>query len=311
VIVLAILVAISIVLTNSPGRKPGNAQHAASSPSSSPSPTGPPLTPEAYQAALDAFTAGLGKGFAGLNDAHAPVAVEAAIGTLHGALISALNPMRTLFPPDALREQHRSLVSQLESLGDAMLSAQSAAGSHKVCAGSSASSQIARSAPAEALRSTIPALATADPAHPYKMAQFLPPSAPDANRQLSNGNLIRRPNRGRNTVKIQNKFSTDVVITMAPVGSKTATLMMYVRSGQTASATSVPDGNYDTFMARGSDWDGGAKAFTRDCGFQQLTKTEQLTSNSRSYSVLTLTLGLTDGLGNLSGIDADPGAFPS
>ena len=309
VVVLGILVAVSIALTNSPGGNgPGTARHAAS-PSVSLSPTGPPLTPEAYQAALDAFTAGLGKGFAGLDDAHTPGTVGAAIGTLHEALVSALLPLKTLFPPDALREPHHALVRQLETLGDELLSTQLSTLSSRICGGSSAAAEIARSGPADGLRATIQNLATADPAHAYKMAQFLPPSTPVANRQLGNGNLIKKP-RGVNTVKVENRYPNDVVISMAPAGSKNASLIMYVRSGQTASANSVPDGTYDVFLARGADWDAGAKAFTRDCGYQKFDQTVALKSTSRQYTVETFTLGVTDGGGNLKSDDADPGSFP-
>jgi hypothetical protein len=313
VVVLGMLVAVSIALTNSHSGNGLNARHAAASPSVSPSPTGPPLTPEAYQAALDAFTAGLGKGFAGLNDAHTPAAVDAAIGTLHDALVSALLPLKTLFPPDTMREPHRALVAQLKTMGDVMLGTQLgtqvSAGSSRICGGSSAVADITRSGPADGLRTTIQNLATADPAHAYKMAQFLPPSTPVANRQLGNGNLIKKP-RGVNTVKVENKYPDDVVISMAPAGSKNASLVMYVRSGQTASANSVPDGTYDVFLAKGADWDTGAKAFTRDCGFQKFDETVALKSTSRQYTVETFTLGVTDGGGNLRSGAADPGSFP-
>ena len=172
-------------------------------------------------------------------------------------------------------------------------------------------SRIARSVAAEGVRTAIQALATADPAHAYKIAAFLPAPAPDASRQLNSGNLIKRPGRGPNTVKVDNKFTDDVVITLAPAGSKSAALMMYVRAGQTAQATSVPDGNYDAFMAKGVDWDAGAKIFTRDCVYQQFSQPSKLQSTSRTYAILTLTLGLTDGSGDMHGTDTDPGSLPT
>jgi hypothetical protein len=309
VVVLAVLVGVSIALTNSHGSKPGNAQHAAASPSSSP--TGPPVSPEAYQQALDNFTKALGNGFAGLDGAHTPDAVRQALSTLQSALTSGLYPLKGLFPPDAVRSVHLGLITQLSALNDMIIETMSATSSREICGGSSASSRIARSVAAEGFRTAIQALSTADPAHAYKLAPFLPASAPDANRQLNNGNFIKKPGRGPNTVKVENKFDADLVISLAPAGSKTATLMMYVRAGQTASATSVPDGNYDTYMAKGTDWDPGAKAFTRDCVYEQFSKPSQLTSTSRTYAILTFTLGLKDGSGDLSGTDTDPGSLPT
>src|SRR5207248_4399987 len=126
-----------------------------------------------------------------------------------------------------------------------------------------------------------------------------------------NGNLIKKPGRGANQVKVENKYPNDVAFTMAPQGSSSATFVMYVRSGQTAQVNNVPDGAYDVFMTKGTDWDGGSKSFTRDCRYQRFNDTVKLTSNSRQYTVETFTLGVTGGDGNLQGTDTDPGSLPT
>ncbi|OLE21572.1 MAG: hypothetical protein AUG44_27200 [Actinobacteria bacterium 13_1_20CM_3_71_11] len=193
-LVLVILVGVSIGLTNSPSKKP-TGSHAAASPS--PSPTGPPLTPEQYQAALDTFSKTLGNSLANLPGARTPPEVRQVLTAFQTALTSATYPLKTLFPPDAVRSAHQTLVVQLDVLNGLIVDTESATNTRAICAGSSALTNIVGTSTAEMIRTAIQGLSTADPAHQYKLAPFLPASAPAMNRQLNNGNLIKKPGRCR------------------------------------------------------------------------------------------------------------------
>jgi hypothetical protein len=275
----------------------------------SPSPSTPPASPEEYQLALDAFGKGLGPGFGGLGVAHTPKAVHDAVNTLQDALTSALVTFKAIAPPAAVRPAHQQLVTGLDALRYAMGETISSADSGKYCAGSSALSSLTGSPAADQVRTGITALAAADPAHPYKIAPFLPAATPPANRQLGNGAVIKKNTKGSNSLKIENRYSTDVVVSIATANSKSAALMVYVRAGGTSTTNGIHDGTYDVFMTTGSDWDSGAKSFTRDCDYEQFTEPAVFRSTSTQYTVITLTLNMGVG-GNTSANPADPGTFP-
>ncbi|OLE21573.1 MAG: hypothetical protein AUG44_27205 [Actinobacteria bacterium 13_1_20CM_3_71_11] len=88
--------------------------------------------------------------------------------------------------------------------------------------------------------------------------------------------------------------------------------MMYVRSGQTAQVNNVADGTYEVFFTRGTDWDSGSKAFTRDCKSAKFGETIDLKSTSRQYTVETLTLGVPLSSGNgIPSTDTDEDSLPT
>ena len=111
-------------------------------------------------------------------------------------------------------------------------------------------------------------------------------------------------------LKVENKQATDVVVSLAPANSTAAVLMMYVRAGQTGTAKGIHDGSYNVFATSGSDWDTGARSFTRDCEYRRFTDTIDLTSTSRQYTVETLTLGAGSD-GNAFVTPSDSGSFPT
>jgi hypothetical protein len=312
VIVVAVLVLLSLVAIPLAirGANSAGTQRRAVAASPSASPSSPPLTPEKYQLALDDADKDLGTRLAKLANALTYKAVGVAASDLVSALSLAVFALKAVTPPAAARAAHDQFVTGLDALASQATLASGTEPSHEICGGASSLSQLTSTPAADQVRAAVAALGTADPAHAYKVAPFLPAATPMPNRRLSNGNLIKRSSRGPNTVKVINRFGVDLVLSLAPAGSKTASLQIYVRHGETASATSVPDGNYDLYVANGDDWDTGAKIFTRNCTYSAFSDA-QLKSTSRTYDVLTLTLGVEDGSGNMSGAPTDPDSFPA
>ena len=77
--------------------------------------------------------------------------------------------------------------------------------------------------------------------------------------------------------------------------------------------TGVNDGTYNIFFTGGADWDAGARAFTRDCAFQQFEdrlafRTER-TSTQIRWSTWKITLQPVAG-GTARTSEVDPEDFP-
>lgn len=111
---------------------------------------------------------------------------------------------------------------------------------------------------------------------------------------------------------MNNEQSTDAVVSLAPVNSTAAALMMYVRANQTATVDGIHDGSYKLFVTSGSDWDTGTKSFTRSCAYQQLSQVIDLTSSGHLSTVETLNLAAgagTDANGLI--IPSDARSFPT
>ena len=205
-----------------------------------------------------------------------------------------------------MNSAHQQFISALDNIWPVIESTWDGS----ICGGSSALSYIGSSSEAAQVRTTAKALAAADAAHPYTIVDFVPPATPNANRQLGSGTVVKKNTSGANVLKVENKQSTDVVVSLAPANSTAAVLMMYVRAGQTGTAKGIHDGSYNVFVTSGSDWDTGARSFTRDCEYRRFTDTIDLTSTSRQYTVETLTLGAGSD-GNAFVTPSDSGSFPT
>jgi hypothetical protein len=257
------------------------------------SPSGPPVTPEEYQQALDALGTAVGPGFGRLATARAPVSVDVAATELYAALNNAATRLRSVVPPAPVQAAHRSLVSGLDRLGVEMGGIAYSATVHGLCNGPSALSRAGASVAANGVRNAVGLLATADPAHPYKVAPFLPPAG-DTDRRLANGTVIRKATTGPNALKVVNAFKVDAVVSLVAAGAGTAAVMLYVRAEATATVDGIRDGAYTTHVTTGSDWDPALQEFGRDCVHEPYTESGQTALGSGGVTVLSLTLGPDD-----------------
>ncbi|HKS98334.1 MAG TPA: hypothetical protein VJT31_02290, partial [Rugosimonospora sp.] len=315
VIVLAVLAACGagVFALNTFGGKPKHTSSTVTggTPGTSPSPSATPVTATAYQQALTALDTAVAPGFQQLLAARTPSAVADAVGSIGTTLTAQVQVLGGLMPPDAVSSAHTTFVTALSSLAGDVQSAAAAAGSRQLCGGSSALATISESPGADQARTAAAALATADAANPYKVGAWLPASTAQQSRRLGNGNYVKAPGkRGLGRLKITNSGSVDAAISIAPASGGNSVLTVYVRAKGTFTATHIVDGTYNIFVTTGSDWDTGAKAFTRDCDFSKFDTPATYRTTSSTYTQYSITLTPVSG-GNATTSGVDPNQFPS
>jgi hypothetical protein len=251
------------------------------------SPSGPPVTPEEYQQALDALGTAVGPGFGRLATVRTPADLDVAARELYATLNGAAIRLRSIVPPAPVQAAHRSLVSGLDRLGVEMGEIAYSATVGDLCNGPSALSRAGASVAANGVRNTVSLLATADPAHPYKVAPFVPPAG-DTDRRLANGAVIRKATTGANALKVVNAFKVDAVVSLVTAGGGTAAVMLYVRADSTATVDGIQDGTYTTHVTTGTDWDPALQEFGRDCVHESYTGSGQTALGSGGVTDLTL-----------------------
>ena len=291
---------------------PGTAPAAGASGSAAPGAAsgGEPISPEGYQVALTAVDTELTTTLRQLGAAKTPATVQKAAGDLVRAAEQGSGRLNQLTPPEPVADAHQELITALDDLASAASEAESAAGEKELCAGSAATALVSRDEALDAIRAAAQTLATADPAHAYKVGAALPKEAKDTNRRMKNGAYIKRTRGGSGHLKITNGGQVDSVISVVKTGGKKSAITVYVRGKGKHTVTGVKDGTYRVYMASGADWDAKAKRFTRNCGFSQFDETFKFTTTSTRYTIWEITMTPTDG-GNASTSGVDPEDFPS
>jgi hypothetical protein len=305
-VALVVLCAVLVPVALRSGKSGSPGAAGTTSASASPSPT--PLTPEAYQQALDSVDKALATPIQLISQATTPNRLDSPMDNLSVTLDYQVEALRQITPPAAVVQATRDLISGLGGLAATVrdLSGPDAT----VCAGSAAMARISQSAAADSLRTTIKDLTTADPAKAYHFGTFLPAKTADSKRRLNNGNMIKKAGGGLGQFKVKNSGSTDAVVTLAPAGSKSATFSVYIRNGETATASGIKDGTYDAYMSSGEDWDSGAKVFTMNCRQQKSNDTFKFSTTGRTYTVWTIELHPATG-GNGTSSNVNPGDVPT
>jgi hypothetical protein len=302
-VALVVLVGVPVLLL-SVLAKPSSGT-AAGSPGGSVSPSARPLSPDAYQQTLSTALSSLAAPFAKLATLHSGQAVGSWAFEAEGAFAIAGASLGRVAPSAAVTPAHKDLVAALGELAVALGNLASHGTARTVCAGSSALWEITTSAAADQVRAAVKELAG------YTVPAFLPDPTPKLNRQLANGTVIKKNTQGANVLKVENKWQHDAVVSYAPANTGSAVVVVYVQGGGTATVSGVHDGVYDLYETNGEDWDADAKQFTRTCTYEKLSSPAQLKSNSRQYTIDTLTLGGgAGGDDRTTGTDADPGSFP-
>jgi hypothetical protein len=298
-------------LTASKGKPTASASTGSgSSPAASSSPSPTPVSEAAYQQALTGLDSAVAPGFQKLRAARNPTAVSDATAIISAGLSEQIQALRAIAPPAAVSSAHSTFVDALTLLASDVQSAGAAASSRQICGGSSALATISQSPGANQARAAAKDLSTTDAANPYKVGSWLPATTAQQTRRAGNGTYIKSPaRRGSGKLKIQNGGSVDAVITLAPSGGK-ASLTVYVRAKGSFTAGRITDGTYGIYVATGSDWDSGAKAFTRDCDYSKFDTPATYRTTSSTYTQYSITLTPVSG-GNATTSGVDPSQFPS
>jgi len=123
-----------------------------------------------------------------------------------------------------------------------------------------------------------------------------------------NGKVLRRGGPyGRGEFQIKNAPSSDAVVALSTAG--TVVRAVYVRSGETATVSNIPDGTYDIYYTSGSDWDADAFAFCADPTYQEFDTGATFTTIGNRYTIYILTLYGVVG-GNMTSHSISPEQFP-
>ncbi|WP_422774448.1 hypothetical protein ACN28C_17230 [Plantactinospora sp. WMMC1484] len=309
-VVLLIALALPLLFwVNNRGSDGSPSNGSAAGPGGEASPSASPVSAQEYQALLAGVDKAVAPGFTQLSAAKNPKAVGIAAGTLGRALDQQITALSAVVPPENAAGAHADLLRGLEGMVDSISETGSAAGAGEVCLGSSALARISRDASADDVRSAQQALAAADPAQPYQVGGFVPKKTTDGNRRLGNGAYLKRVRSGMGQLKIENGGSSDAVINLVLGSAKTPTVSVYVRAKGKHTVSSIKDGTYRIYMTGGKDWDGKAKAFSRNCNFQRFEDTFRFSTTSTQYTIWTITLTPVAG-GNARTSEVDPGDFP-
>jgi len=259
----------------------------------------------AYRLMLSTVVVSLASDLQRLRSAQAPAAVSSAAAAAEHDVAGDIRTLQGSRGPAQVQAAQTALIAALRQYATSLDSTAAAAGSDRVCAGSSAAALLSRSSGAARLRQ---AQAGAG------MPQFLPSPTAGTGRRLANGTLIMAPApRGLGELTIVNTAgTTDAVVGMV-LGDSTA-MAVYVQAGATRTVRHIGDGVYQIYITTGVDWDAAGRLFTRDCGFQKMNTTfDYVTTTHGSttqYAADQITLTpAADGNVTLSQVPAD--RFPA
>lgn len=259
------------------------------------------MSSAAYAQSLSTVGTQLAPDFQAVVNAESQDALKQALGKLSTDAQSLSDGLPS-DPPDALSAPTNQLSQALNSLSSSADSTSKDVGS-QVCTSASALAEFTRSDGAKAMRDAASALNAVDPVYGKAVAAFLPAPIADKNRQLPNGQVLRRSS-GPGSLTINNS-GTDAIVTLTKVGTKTPVASVYVRASANTTLSDIPGATFDIYISAGTDWDSAAQRFTRQCSYQ---KTDSTWDFSSSDWTLTLTEQIN---GNLSVSTLNPGDAPN
>lgn len=285
------------------------ARVAHSTPTRSPTPT--PVTPETYLQALATSDTALASAFEQVSSATTTTDLTTSAKIARAVVDRESDTLDAITPPPAAATAHQQLLDALTEMKDELDNIDVERQDGWPCTGSAAVAFLAHSASADLLRQATVALQTADAQHPYAFGAFLPAAEPFADRRLGTGTFVSRSVRGGSgRLKVVNDDEYDAAVTLTAVSMTTPSLTVYVRAKGSYTVTGIPDGSYDSYVTMGKDWDSGIRRFTRYCQFSKFETPSEFTTTRSTYTIWTITLGVSDGTGTPA-TPVDPAFFPA
>jgi hypothetical protein len=266
-------------------------------------------SPTAYQRALSAFDLVLAQRLGTLRAARTPTRVSSAAHALSLAIGAQQRSLAALAPPAAVKAAHDTLIGAVDHLATDAESVQTQADEHVFCTGPAAAAWLSRAPSARGLRTAAYQVSRLDRTHPYKFGSSLPRPRPDQHRRLGRGAVISRSTSGLGTLTVDNGSSSDTVINVVRRGAHRPSLSVYSPARSKFTVGNIGDGNYDLFLASGSDWDGAQSTFTHSCAYEKFDQPFPYTTSSNTYTTWSVSLEeVIDG--NATKSDVDPDSFP-
>ncbi|MBG6086054.1 hypothetical protein [Actinomadura viridis] len=264
-----------------------------------------------YGATLKSAIDPLETELADLAKAKAYKGLQGRVDDVKAAVTQAAAKLRSVTPPAEAAGEHTSLVSALGRFESVVGGLGGEVGSRHLCTGATVRAKLGDADGTGALRSAMAAVQAKLPGE--RRALTLPSVGQKPGSRPSNGALIRsRGGGGNGRLTIDNSGGSDDALVTLGKGGKPM-LSVFVRHGKKHTVNGVPDGAYTVFFTGGTDWDGAAKAFGRDCAFQKfedpLEYTTTRTATQIRYSTWRITLQEVVG-GNARTSEVNPDDFP-
>ncbi|WP_143041297.1 hypothetical protein [Streptomyces indicus] len=273
-----------------------------------PSPsTTPPLTDSEYTALLGDTADPLNEALRTLQKARSDEAVDGALTAAADAAVQAQSTLTEADAPERITAEHSSYATALGALAADLGTARQGRDDGALCTGTAATARFGSGKSLKALRDAARALD--DNGYPTGLA--LPAFPKETDRRLKNGKFVKDGSRGgRGVLKIDGA-ATDAVVTLARGGK--AVFSVYVRKNSKAQVQRVSDGDYTIYFTAGSDWNGKARTFNRNCSFDKFEKKARFTTRTSATQITytIFTIGLKTSLtGNSPVTPVDPGELP-
>ncbi|MFC4060132.1 hypothetical protein ACFOWE_17645 [Planomonospora corallina] len=269
-----------------------------------PAPAG--LTAEQYRAELQQARGPVRDALRKLADADGYKGLGKRVDRTASAVRQAVARLEALTPPAEVTLQHSTYLDALRMFGAAFDGAGQDVRAQEVCTGPAVLTRLDRSGDLPDMKEAAAGLA----GYPADVVSVK--AAKQKTRRLGNGRIIQSESRtGRGSVKVHNGGTSDAVVFL--VRGKKKAVVFYVRKKSRATVPGIRDGKYRIFYTTGSDWDSGARAFSRSCAFTEFGKSVRFrTTRSGGYirwDNWTLTLHAVKG-GNVRSKPVDPDKFP-
>ncbi|MFI7612781.1 hypothetical protein ACIBP6_16285 [Nonomuraea terrae] len=266
------------------------------------------LTPEAYKSELGDLHEKMAGAITGLSRARGLKVLDQRMSRAEETLNDAVDTLDAVTPPAAVRAQHEAYVAGLRDFAGELGATAGKVGARDLCTSSAVLADLG-----EQLGALDEAGKELESAGDYPADIVSVKAADRQTRRLRNGSYISKGTlNGRGSLEINNGGTRDAVVTVVRGGGKV--FSVYVRKKAKFKVAGVRDGSYRIFFTHGVDWDGKAKAFTRDCSFE---KFEESVSFKTTYTATQIrwhdwriTLHAVDG-GNARTSPVDPDDFPS
>jgi hypothetical protein len=239
-----------------------------------------------YQGLLTGFEQAVQPPIDRLVGAESVDEVAAAKSELAAAMQAQEQVLQDVTPPDNARGQHDAVLTFLRSAPRLLALAPPDAKPNECGFAPGAEEQAAKAKAAvrqelETAASGVSTTALAGAGLTFN-GSLVPPSVdlpPLQDRRGENGAVLQRNGpRGRGTLEIKNGGGSDAVIAAAVSDPAAPTASIYVRAQSTAKLTGLA-GTYQVYFKSGTDWDGQALKFTRDCAFQKFDDSFDANSN--------------------------------
>ncbi|GAA3139046.1 hypothetical protein GCM10010466_32720 [Planomonospora alba] len=264
------------------------------------------LTAEAYRAELNKARGPVRDELRKLSRTGGFKGLDKRIGRTATAVRDAVARLETLTPPPEVALQHATYLDALRMFGAAFDGARQDVRAQEACTGPAVLTRLDRAGDLADMKEAAAGLA----GYPADVVPVK--AAKQKTRRLPNGRIIQSESRtGRGSLKVHNGGTRDAVVVV--MRGKRKAVTFYVRKKSRATVPGVRDGSYKIFYTTGTDWDSGARAFSRSCGFTEFGKSVRFkTTYSGGYvrwNNWTLTLHAVKN-GTVRSKPVDPDKFP-